>query len=85
MPDTKISALTDGVSVQELDRLVVARSPFAAGDNRYLQPHAVQVRPLAPTVNETIPANYGAVVPRKLTIALGKIITIGLAARLRIL
>jgi hypothetical protein len=36
MADTKISALTDGVALESTDRLIVARSPFASGDNRYV-------------------------------------------------
>lgn len=38
MPDTKISALTDGATAAATDRLPVARSPFGAGDNRYVTP-----------------------------------------------
>ena len=38
MPDTKISALTDGSTAVSTDRIPVARSPFASGDNRYITP-----------------------------------------------
>lgn len=38
MADTKISALTDGTTAAETDRLPVARSPFGLGDNRYVTP-----------------------------------------------
>jgi hypothetical protein len=41
MADTKISALTDGVTLEATDRLIVARSPFASGDNRYVTGAAV--------------------------------------------
>lgn len=36
MADTKISALTDGTALADTDRIPVARSPFGAGDNRYV-------------------------------------------------
>lgn len=38
MPDKKISALTDGVAAVATDRIPVARSPYAPGDNYYLTP-----------------------------------------------
>lgn len=38
MANVKISALTDGVTAIATDRIPVARSPFAAGDNRYITP-----------------------------------------------
>jgi hypothetical protein len=38
MADTKISALTDGATADATDRIPVARSPFASGDNRYVTP-----------------------------------------------
>lgn len=42
MADTKISALTDGVTAVATDRLPVARDPFGAGDNAYLTPAYVK-------------------------------------------
>jgi len=38
MPDTKFSALTDGITAIGTDRWGVARSPFGATDNRYVTP-----------------------------------------------
>lgn len=38
MPDTKISALTDGATAAATDRIPAARSPFGATDNRYVTP-----------------------------------------------
>jgi hypothetical protein len=38
MPDTKTSALVDGATALVTDRIPVARSPFAPGDNRYIKP-----------------------------------------------
>lgn len=38
MADTKISALTDGATAAATDRVPIARSPFGAGDNRYITP-----------------------------------------------
>jgi hypothetical protein len=38
MADTKISALTDGLTATATDRLPAARSPFGATDNRYVTP-----------------------------------------------
>jgi len=38
MADTRISALTDGATAAATDRIPVARSPFATGDNRYVTP-----------------------------------------------
>lgn len=38
MADTKISALTDGVTANATDRVPVARSPYGSGDNRYVTP-----------------------------------------------
>jgi hypothetical protein len=42
MADTKISALTDGVTANSTDRVAVARSPFGATDNRYITPGYLQ-------------------------------------------
>jgi hypothetical protein len=36
MADTKVSALTDGTTLDATDRIPVARSPFGSGDNRYV-------------------------------------------------
>ena len=38
MADTKISALTDGVTAVGTDRIPVARSPFGSTDNSYVTP-----------------------------------------------
>lgn len=38
MPDTKISALSDGVFTRSDDRLPVARTPYGPTDNRYTSP-----------------------------------------------
>lgn len=38
MADTKISLLTDGATANGSDRVPVARSPYGAGDNRFITP-----------------------------------------------
>lgn len=62
MADTKISALTDGASAQlTTDRIPVARTPYAAGDNRYLTPEYIRT------------ATGGALAGTKETLATGTI------------
>jgi len=38
MTDKKVSALTDGTTANDTDRIPVARSPFGSGDNAYITP-----------------------------------------------
>lgn len=58
MADTKISALTDGATLNATDRLVVARSPFGSGDNRYVTPPYVGTYLVtAGTIREALAAN----------------------------
>lgn len=62
MADTKISALTDGASAQlTTDRIPVARTPYAAGDNRYLTPEYIRT------------ATGGALAGTKETLATGAV------------
>ena len=44
MANTKISALTDGVTADATDRIPIARSPFASGDNRYITPTYLETK-----------------------------------------
>lgn len=44
MPDTTISALTDGSTLADSDRIPVARSPYGSGDNRYVSGSLFQLR-----------------------------------------
>ena len=89
MPDTKISALTDGVTADSTDRVPVARSPFGAGDNRYVTFLAQDVRPFFTlrhllSENYTIPAGTGAYIPRYHEIGAGFTLELGADADLEV-
>jgi hypothetical protein len=53
MPDSKISALTDGVTFAATDRIPVARSPFAPTDNRFITAAYIAATLLGATVGLT--------------------------------
>lgn len=72
MASTKISALTDGVTLEDTDRLPVARSPFGSGDNRYVSGEMIRnlvqsvVGRSLLTANETI---YVRTAPATVTVS----------------
>lgn len=55
MADTKISALTDGTTAADTDRIPIARSPFGSTDNRYLTPLELLSYITTPTSSVVVP------------------------------
>lgn len=84
MADTKISGLTDGGAAVITDRIPVARSPFAAGDNRYLTPVAIRELDLPETGSLTVATGRYHLTGVRYSLASTQRLTLAGTARLRL-
>ena len=90
IPANNVEVKDEGVSqgfVRTLDFVGSSVAAVVAGSTGTITVSAgdIALSLLAPAVNETITAGYSAVIVRSYTVASGKKLTIGSAARMRIL